>query len=95
MQTNTHTEAEQCHFETLELHSYRRKIQDLKIRQNVKGVHHCPLYNHLLRKRSNLAYLGCNFVSKEGTLFSKWVSKTINLQTIIWLCLSTMKLYFH
>lgn len=66
MQINTNTGAEQCHFETLELHSYRRKIQDLKIRQNVKGVHHCPLYNHLLRKRSNLAYLGCNFVSKEG-----------------------------
>lgn len=41
----------------------------------MKGGHWCPLYNYLFRKRSKLAYLGCNFVSKEGTIFLKWVLK--------------------
>lgn len=50
--------------------------------KNMKGGHLCPLYDHLLRNGSKLGYISCNFVSNEGILFWKWVSKPINLHEI-------------
>lgn len=77
----THNRAEQCIFKSLRnvhIQTYLR----FKIWKNMKGGHLCPLYDHLLRNGSKLGYLSCNFVSNEGILFWKWVSKPINLHEI-------------
>lgn len=68
---------EQCIFNHLELRSYRLKseLKNLKKYEKTTVLSTLQLF---VEEKVLTCYFSCNFVSKKGTLFLKWVSETIN-----------------
>lgn len=61
----TQTRAAQCSIKTILNCAMKDLNSRFKNLKNMKEGHKCPLYSHLLRKESKLAYTSCNFVSKR------------------------------
>lgn len=81
---NMLTRTEQCLFEHLKMHRYKL-IFRFKSEKNMKESRCCPLYICLLRKHLSLIVLLVT-VSKQGTLFLKWVSEINYSRKVFFVC---------